>query len=70
MVSGCSAGDGMLAISSRPACKSFTDSAADEPPQERRDQKPMVPALQQAPGAGDRDIGKHRSRRQTAGLPL
>lgn len=40
------------------------------PPQERRDQKPVVPALQQAPGAGDRDIGKHRNRRQTAGLPL
>jgi len=29
------------------------------PPQERGDQQPVVPALQQAPGAGDRDIGEH-----------
>jgi hypothetical protein len=29
------------------------------PPQEGRDQKPVVSALQQAPGAGDRDIGEH-----------
>jgi hypothetical protein len=28
-------------------------------PQERGDQQPVVPAVQQAPGAGDRDIGKH-----------
>lgn len=28
-------------------------------PQERGGQQPVVPAVQQAPGAGDRDIGKH-----------
>jgi len=29
------------------------------PRQERGDQLPVVPALQQAPGAGDRDTGEH-----------
>ena len=28
-------------------------------PQERGDQQPVAPAVQEAPGAGDRDIGKH-----------
>jgi hypothetical protein len=37
----------------------FPGGGDQRPPQERGDQQPVAPLLQQAPGAGDRGIGKH-----------
>jgi hypothetical protein len=37
-------------------------------PQERGDQQPVAPALQQVPGAGERDIGKHWGEHAGCGL--
>jgi hypothetical protein len=46
----------------------FPGGRDQRPPQERGDQQPVVPALQQAPGAGDREIGDHWRNHAGCGL--
>ena len=48
--------------------RAFPDGGDRLAPQERGDQQPVAPALQQAPGAGDRDIGKHGGDHAGGGL--